>query len=125
MNTNHSPQFSISAVWLQRCWRWATPFWLFRDACSGTREQRIANYRYNRAQREILPSYTLKWMAIAATMMLLLQTYSGVLAQAIEGTPAYYCAALFCMSTGIGFSVACAVIAILMTCYLFLSRSRE
>ncbi len=106
-------------------WRWATPFWLFRDASCGTREQRSANYRYNRAQRAILPSYTLKWMGIAAGMLLLLQIYSAMLAQALEGTPAYFCAALFCVSSGIGLSFACVVITVLMACYLFLTHIEE
>jgi hypothetical protein len=103
-------------------WRWATPFWLFRDAQRGSREQRIANYRYNRAQRAILPGYALKWMAIAALLLLLLERYSGSLGQLIEGSPAYFCAALFCVTTGIGFSFACVIIAILLACYFFLAH---
>jgi len=107
------------------CWRWATPFWRFRDANAGTLEQRNANYRYNRAQRAILPAYTLKWLAIAACMLMLLQIYSGILAQAMEGTPAYFCAALFCVSSGIVFSFACVVIAILLASYLFFTHIKD
>ncbi len=106
-------------------WRWATPFWRFRDASRGTIEQRSANYRYNRAQRALLPSYTLKWLAIAAAMMMLLQIHSTMLAQAMEGTPAYFCAAVFCVSSGIGFSFACIVITILTACYLFFTHIKE
>lgn len=106
-------------------WRWATPFWRFRDVNFGTLEQRSANYRHNRAQRAILPSYTLKWLGIAAFMLLLLQIYSGMLAQAMAGTPAYFCAALFCISSGIVFSFACVVIAILLACYFFFTHIKE
>jgi hypothetical protein len=106
-------------------WRWATPFWRFRDVNFGTCEQRSANYRHNRAQRGILPSYTLKWLGIAACMLMLLQIYSGMLAQAMEGTPAYFCAALFCISSGIAFSFACVVIAILLACYFFFTHIKD
>ena len=105
-------------------WRWATPFWRFRDVNRGTREQRIANYRHNRALREILPGYTLKWMAIAAVMLLLLYL-SDQLSQGIAGTAAYYCATVFCVSSGIGFSFACVVIAVLMASYFFLTHIRD
>lgn len=125
MQTHRSSSFQRLAFYLQCFWHWATPFWLFRDASCGSREQRCANYRHNCAQRDILPFYTLKWMAIAAGMMLLLQIHSDLLSGAIAGTPAYFCAALFCISSGIGFSFACIVIAVLMTCYLFFTHVKE
>jgi hypothetical protein len=121
----HHPVVAYPTRLLQLFWRWSTPFWLFRDASRGTIEQRSANYRYNRAQREVLPSYAFKWMAIAAGMLILLQLYSGMLTQTMEGTPAYFCAALFCISSGIGFSFSCVVITLLMTCYLFFSHIKE
>lgn len=125
MNTGRPPRSSRSLQLLQNFWRWATPFWRFRDASHGTKEQRIANYRHNRAQREVLPIYTLKWMAIAACMMLTMQVYSGMLAQSMEGSAAFFCAALFCVSSGIGFSFSCVVIAILMACYLYFTHIKE
>ena len=106
---------------MQACWRWAIPFWLFRDANQGSKEQRIANYRYNRAQRDMLHAYTLKWMAIAGLMLLVTEAYSGALSTLQENSPAYYCAMLFCASSGIVFSIACTIIAVLMTCYLYLT----
>jgi hypothetical protein len=129
MQANNSSKF-VQSIQLLRVlgllfWRWATPFWLFRDASCGTVEQRIANYRYNRAQRNILPGYTLKWMGIAAFMMIFLQIHSSILAQAMEGTATYFCAALFCVSSGIVFSFSCIVIAILVACYLFFTHIKE
>lgn len=129
MQTDH-PSRVIQSLQLLRLlgiigWRWATPFWRFRDANKGTPEQRSANYRYNRAQRGLLPAYTLKWLGIALSMLMLLQIYSGMLAQAMEGTLAYFCAALFCVSSGIAFSFACVVIAILMACYLFFTHIKD
>lgn len=125
MNTDHSSPLSDTRYWLQRCWRWATPFWLFRDAAAGSREQRIANYRHNRAQRDLLFPYTLKWMAIAAVTLALLQMNSDVLAHSGDGGPAYFGAALFCIGSGIMFSVACAVIAVLMASYLYLAHVKK
>lgn len=42
---------------LQTIWRVAVSLWIFRDVSCGTVEQRIANYRYNRAHRKVLPFY--------------------------------------------------------------------
>ena len=54
---------------LQYLWRLAIPFWMFRDAGRGTMEQQVANYRYNRAQRKILPFFMVKLIGIAVCMM--------------------------------------------------------
>jgi hypothetical protein len=121
MNSHRQSPPKHLAYLLQLFWRWATPFWLFRDANNGSVEQRITNYRYNRSRRGILPGYALKWIGIAACMMLLLQAYSGLMIITNEGTVGHFCATLFCVSAGIGFSFSCVVIAILMTSYLFFS----
>jgi hypothetical protein len=106
---------------LKYVWRMAIPFWIFRDANRGTVEQRVANYRYNRAQRKILPFYMWKWVGIAACMMQL----TRVLSERMESTAAesanHFYATLFCMSAGIGFAFSCVVIAILCSSYLYLT----
>lgn len=117
--------YKIIVCLAQIFWRWATPFWLFRDARYGSREQRIANYRYNRSQRAILPRYTIKWLGIAAFMLLLLHLHSLLLNYLMQGSVAHYCAALFCVTTGIGFSFSCVVIAVLVTCYLYLTHVKQ
>lgn len=106
-------------------WRWATPFWLFRDAQHGSWEQRIANYRYNRSQRAILPGYVMKWLGIGAFMYLLLHLHSLLLNYLMQGSIAHYWAALFCVTSGIGFSFSCVVIAILTACYLYLTHVKQ
>ncbi|MGH8807729.1 MAG: hypothetical protein ACREX0_07620 [Noviherbaspirillum sp.] len=106
---------------LRYVWRLAIPLWIFRDADRGTVEQRTANYRYNRAQRKVLPFYVWKWVGIAACMMQLTQTLSYLTSiTAAESTDRLY-ATLFCMSAGIGFALSCVVIVILSTSYLFLT----
>lgn len=102
-------------------WRLAIPLWLFRDVSTGTVEQRIANYRYNRSQRKVLPFYMGKWLGIAACMMQLTRLLSNLMATTAAGSTDHLCATLACMSAGIGFAFSCVVIAVLCSSYLFLS----
>lgn len=106
---------------LQYFWRLAIPLWIFRDAGHGTTEQRIANYRYNRSQRKILPFYMWKWVGIAACMMQLTQVLSKLMSTTAAASTDHLCAALACMSAGIGFALSCIVITILLASYLFLT----
>ncbi len=109
------------ALRLQYFWRLAIPFWLFRNANQGTLEQRIANYRYNRSRRKILPFYVWKWIGIAACMMQLMRLLSDRMAATAAESANHWCAALFCMSAGIGFAFSCIVTAVLFSSYLYLT----
>lgn len=108
---------------VQRFWRMAMPFWLFRDAHHGTAEQRIANYRYNRAQRNILPFYMAKWLGISVCLLKMTELLSGLMAstQAQSQGDDHLFAALSCMSAGIAFAFSCIVLLMLATSYLYLS----
>lgn len=64
MNSNEPMPFQKLKFSLQYVWRLAIPFWRFRDAGRGSIEQRIANYRYNREQRSVLPFYMWKWVVL-------------------------------------------------------------
>jgi hypothetical protein len=118
---NDRSQSNWLSLKLQYIWRLAIPFWQFRDAGRGTLEQRIANYRYNRSQRKVLPFYLWKWIGIAACMMQLTRTLSYLMETTARESTNHLCATLFCMSAGIGFALSCIVIAVLMSCYLFLT----
>jgi hypothetical protein len=117
MNTNSHPPTCFAVHF----WRRMIPFWLFRDAGHGSVEQRIANYRYNRSHRGILPSFILKWMGIAAFLMMSLQILSDLMGQTLEGSGIHVCMAILCANAGIAFAFSCVVIALLTVCYLFLS----
>lgn len=106
---------------LQYIWRLAIPLWMFRDAGCGTVEQRIANYRYNRAQRKVLPFYVWKWIGIAACLLQLTRALSNLMSATAAESTNHLCAALACMSAGIGFAFSCIVIAVLFFSYLFLT----
>ena len=106
---------------VQYFWRLAVPLWLFRDAGRGTVEQRIANYRYNRAQRKILPFYLWKWLGISVCMMQLTQALASLMENTAAETAERLGATLACMSAGIGFAFSCGVIAVLSASYLYLS----
>jgi hypothetical protein len=110
---------SLLVLLLKIFWRWATPFWLFRDASNGSFEQRVANYRYNRSRRGLLPWYIGKWLAMAAALVLSTHVFSEMLAGAIVGSASHYFAAMFCVGLGVGFSFACVVISILTASYLY------
>ena len=108
---------------VRQFWRLAMPFWLFRDAHHGTAEQRIANYRYNRAQRNILPFYMAKWLGISICLLKMTEVLSGLMlsTQAQARNDDHLFAALSCMSAGIAFAFSCIVLLMLATSYLYLS----
>ena len=108
---------------VRQFWRLAMPFWLFRDAHHGTTEQRVANYRYNRAQRNILPFYMAKWLGIALCLLKMTGLLSGLMlsTRAQAQNDEHLLAALFCMSAAIAFAFSCIVLLMLATSYLYLS----
>ncbi|WP_019140474.1 hypothetical protein [Noviherbaspirillum massiliense] len=106
---------------IRNFWRLAIPLWHFRDASRGTLEQRMANYRYNRSQRKILPFYVMKWIGIATCLLLMMQVLSEMMLLTAAGSANHLCATLACMSAGIGFAFACVVVAVLFASYLFLT----
>lgn len=121
MNNDTRPLRENCSSRLQYWWRLVMPFWMFRDAGCGTAEQRIANYRYNRERRKVLPFYVVKWIGIALCMMRLTDVLSGLMSRTASESANHLCATLFCMSAGIGFVFSCIVIAVLFTSYLYLS----
>jgi hypothetical protein len=121
MNKMDRPRLARLLSSLQYVWRLAIPLWIFRDAGYGTAEQRIANYRYNRSRRKVLPFYVWKWVGIAACLLQLTQVLSDVMSATTTDTANHLCAALACMSAGIGFAFSCIVITILLASYLYLT----
>lgn len=121
MECDKRPRWTKLSLKLQYIWRLAIPFWKFRDAGRGTVEQRTANYRYNREQRGILPFYVWKWVGIAVCMFQLMRVLSDLMQSTAAESTNHLCAALFCMSAGIGFAFSCVVTAVLTCCYLFLT----
>jgi hypothetical protein len=128
MDNDNKAKANARKGWFARVhyfWGTVTPFWMFRDAGSGTVEQRSANYRFNRSRRNILPLYIVQWVGIAASMMMTTQLLSDLM-QYTAPEPVYHlCATLLCMSTGIGFACSCVVIAVLTVSYLFLTHIRQ
>lgn len=106
---------------LRYLWRLAIPLWQFRDANRGTIEQRIANYRFNRAMRNILPFFMLKWAGIALCLMKMTEILSGIMLTNAAQSTDHLGATLLCMGAGIAFAFACIVLLVLATSYLYLS----
>ena len=123
MDPRNSPLKNRLQARLRQFWRLAVPFWLFRDAHHGTTEQRIANYRFNRAQRNILPFYMVKWLGISACLLRMTELLSGLMlsTQAQSQGDDHMFVALSCMSAGIAFAFSCIVLLMLATSYLYLT----
>lgn len=121
MNKDGRPQPVRVLLQLQTIWRLAIPIWIFRDASNGSSEQCIANYRYNRARRKVLPFYIWKWMGISICMMQLTRLLSEQMSDMPAHSSAHLLATLACMSAGIGFAFSCVVISVLFFSYLYLS----
>lgn len=125
MDRRNTPFKNRVQARVRQFWRLAVPFWLFRDAHHGTVEQRIANYRFNRAQRNILPFYMLKWLGIATCLLKMTELLSGLMlstqAQSQSQGADHLFAALLCMGAGIAFAFSCIVLLMLATSYLYLS----
>jgi hypothetical protein len=106
---------------LRRLWRLAMPFWQFRDAHRGSSEQRIANYRFNRSMRNILPFFMAKWLGIAVCLLKMTELLSTLMITTRSQSDDHLFAALLCMGAGIAFAFACIVLLMLTTSYLYLS----
>jgi hypothetical protein len=119
MNTNNRPPIRLAVHF----WRRIIPFWLFRDAGHGSVEQQIANYRYNRLHRGILPSFILKWIGIAACLMASLQILSDLMGKTMEGSSVHVCMVILCATAGMAFAFSCVAITLLTVCYVFLTRT--
>lgn len=58
--------------------RWFSPFRLMKDASRGTREERIAAYRYNRRRRGELTGYMRRWAVALAAAALLTEWFDAL-----------------------------------------------
>jgi hypothetical protein len=61
MSVDHVPR-DESLLYLIYLYLW--PFWMFKDANTGSLYERAAAYRHNRAKRAYLLGYIVKWSAI-------------------------------------------------------------
>jgi hypothetical protein len=58
--------------------RWFSPFRLMKDVSRGTREERIAAYRYNRRQRGELTACMRRWAFVLAGAALLTEEFDAL-----------------------------------------------
>lgn len=91
------------------------PFALFKDASSGPARARELALAYNRAMRWMLVPYIRRWVAIAASLALLISPAEAAAAQQT----------VFAISTAalaVGFCIALTVAAVTVAVYLLLGR---
>lgn len=121
MDTDNAPFIARLMLQLRAFWRLAVPFWLFRDAHRGSSEQRIANYRFNRSLRNVLPFYLAKWIGMSLCLMQIMRLLSGIMMRTDANGADHLCATLVCMGAGIAFAFSCIVILLLSASYVYLS----
>jgi hypothetical protein len=63
---------------LESLLHWFSPFRLMKDVSSGTREERIAAYRYNRRRRGELTACMRRWALLLAAAALLTQWFDAL-----------------------------------------------
>jgi len=93
--------------------RWFSPFRLMKDVSRGTREERIAAYRYNRRRRGELRACMRRWaLALAAAALLTegFDTLSGARGDA-QGLPKVF----------VYLSAVCATFLVCGLCVLFIT----
>jgi hypothetical protein len=92
--------------------RWLSPFRPMKDVSRGTREERIAAYRYNRRRREDLTACMRRWALVLAAAALLTQRFDalggGVHAEGVQKVFVYLAA-------------ACATVLVCGLCVLFIT----
>jgi hypothetical protein len=63
--------------------------WLFRDASVGTSLERAAALEYNRRQSRWLPTYVVRWLAIACLLLSVARFCESTLASPLLSAPFY------------------------------------
>jgi hypothetical protein len=63
---------------LESLLRWFSPFRLMKDVSCGTREERIAAYRYNRRRRGELAACMRRWALVLAVAALLTEWFDAL-----------------------------------------------
>jgi hypothetical protein len=98
---------------LESLLRWFSPFRLMKDVSRGTREERIAAYRYNRRRRGELTACMRRWALVLAGTALLTEWFDtlgggGAHAEGMSRVFAYLAA-------------ACATLLVCGLCVLFIT----
>ena len=98
---------------LESLLRWFSPFRLMKDVGRGTREERIAAYRYNRRKRAELTACMRRWVFLLAATALLTQWLDGLGGGGVhaEGMPRLFAY----------LAAACATLLVCGLCVLFIT----
>jgi hypothetical protein len=103
---------------LESLLRWFSPFRLMKDVSRGTREERVAAYRYNRRRRGELRSCMRRWAFVLAAAALLTEgfdTLGGGAGTHVEGLPRI-CVYL---SAACATLLVCGLCVLLITAYVY------
>ena len=102
---------------LESVLRWFSPFRLMKDAGTGSREERIAAYRYNRRRRADLTACMRRWalmLSAAALLMEWLDVRSGAGAR-IHGAGQVF----VYLSAACATFLACGLCVLFVTAYVY------
>ena len=103
--------------------RWFSPFRLMKDVNRGTREERIAAYRYNRRRRGDLTACMRRWALVLAAAALLTQCFDA-LGSADRGADGLAGVFVYLAAACATFLV-CGLCVLLMTAYVYLDLTRH
>ncbi|MBW4052074.1 MAG: hypothetical protein HIU85_11555 [Proteobacteria bacterium] len=98
---------------LESLLRWFSPFRLMKDTGMGTREERIAAYRYNRLRRGELGACMRRWVLVLSAAALLTQGFDVLGGQGahLQGPPNVF----------VFLAAACATFLVCGLCVLFVT----
>ncbi|RXZ45621.1 hypothetical protein [Crenobacter cavernae] len=114
-------QTTIDRGFLRRLYLYYIPFRHFRNAARGDILLREQNYRYNREQRQVLPSYLMKWAVLCGVFLC-----SAELAHAISQDFPSARQLLLCWEivSGVGFALGVALMSNIAAGWAYLTYMR-
>jgi len=98
---------------LESLLRWFSPFRLMKDSSCGTREERIAAYRYNRRRRGELTACMRRWAFVLAAAAALTEGFDALGGAGAHGGTA--------ASVFVYLAAACATLLVCGLCVLFIT----
>ncbi len=99
---------------LQALWRFFSPFRMMKDVSRGTREERMAAYRYNRSMRGHLSACMLRW-ALSCSIAIVLTACFDALGEGGSGALSIFVLLAAACAT----FIACGVCVLFITAYVY------
>ena len=113
-----SESSAVGVSMVESLLRWFSPFRLMKDVSRGTREERIAAYRYNRRRRGELTACMRRWAFVLATAALLTDWFDAL--GGTGGRAAAQANVFVYLAAGCAAILVCGLCVLLVTAYVYL-----